>query len=736
MAVGQTWLSLLPKRPPIGSFRPLARFHQQVLVIGIGDSGAKVIELLMERLQDTQIAAQSAQPAAVENQPEFLHIAFEKLPDCRQLATSASSFVLTDDIVPPANAKNSVAWQWLTQNPLAGNQRSRRSARIALFNHLQMGRYALLSQALQQKLSNINAIFIVASAIEFAGAQLIGDIAALARLLTTNPLAITALVALEDSTNSNLQFAINDVPHYQAAALYELRRWSTEAHRYWRLGDQPDLIHHLRGQNLVDRAIACYGENGIGLNRIAQFIWASLTSQPFAFWQSQHVRTDRSQSITLFYSRALQWHTRLLRNIYTERLMLALIGTDSLPANPFSVHGRSPSERAQQFFNRLEEWLDGVRDHGLLPTLRSVRQQVHDTAATYLDNLINVFRQARTQAENALRQTITQIDRIDREQELGYFLVPLLDVNTWKTIEPPSEAVAALRQHVGWTRSDTPDYPLRMAFQAAEEGRVAFLQQIMPHGMPQYVQKVRELAERVASQYVAREAQALLANLAQPTYEPLAKNWAGYYARWQGGLGQHYDINVQSPTPLMIVVNEPGPMWRPAVAPTPFPSTDPAFALQGLIVHGVAVNGLRITRNGANGCRLFNTQHLVDLPEVLTFLYFNTLDVDVRLQNALAEQEFFKLFAECLVRDCYDDICEDLGLERREAVTDWLSVLERFMRQISMLMHRQSVEYAIRQKERLPADQLAAHLPNGDENARLIARAVRKALNLQEYTEE
>lgn len=735
MAIGQTWLSLLPHRPPIGSFRPLASFHQRALVIGIGDGGARVIELLQERLQDSQIAAQNAQPIAVENQPEFLHIAFEKLPDCRQLGSPTPSLVLTDDIAPPANARNSAAWQWLIQNPLAGNQRSRRSARIALFNHLLMGEYALLPQALQQRLNGISTVFIVASAMEFAGAQLIGDIAALARLLTPNPLLITALVALEDGANNNLQFAPNDVPHYQAAALYELRRWATEAHRYWRLGDQPNLIYQLRSQNLLDRAVACYGENGVGLNRSAQFIWATLTSQPFAAWQDQQVRADRSQSITLLYSRALQWHTRLLRNIYTERLMLALIGTDSLPANPFNVQGRNPNERAGQFFNRLEEWLDAVRDHGLLPTLRSVRQQVQGTAAAYLDNLITLFRQARTQAENALRQTISQIDKIDREQELGYFLVPLLDVNTWKTIQPPSEAITALRQHVGWTRSDMPDYPLRMAFQAPEAGRVAFVYQVAPHAMQQYVQKVRELAERVASQYVARETQALLANLAQPTYQQLAQNWAGYYTRWQGNLGQHYDINVQRPTLMTIVINEPSPMWRPTVAPISFASTDPAFALQALIVHRVAVNGLKTTRNGVNGCRLFNTQHLVDLPEVLTFSYFGTLDVDVRLQNAIADQEAFKLFAECLVRDCYDDIHEQLGLEKREAITDWLSVLERFIRQMSAPMPRRTVENAIKEKDRLPNDQLAAHLPSGDENAQLIAKAIRRVLNLQENAE-
>ena len=736
MAIGQ-WLTLLPQRQPIGDFKSLASLHQRALVIGIGDGGARVIELLLERLQDAQIATQSGQPVNIQNQPEFLHLAFEKLPDCRQLTAPASSLVLSDDIVAPNNA-NSAAWQWLRQNPLAGNQRSRRSARIALFNHLKMGSYARLYQTLQHKLRNVGSIFIVGSALEFVGANLIGDLAVLVRLLINNPLPITALVALEDSANNNLQFAANDVPHYQSATVYELQRCLAESHRYWRLGDQPDLIYQPNGRNLIDRAILCFGGNSVGLNRIAQFIWANLTSPEFYNWQEQKLRADRPQNLTLLYSRALQWHTRLLRNIYTERLVLGMIGEDSLPNNPFNLQGRTPNDRAQQLFARLDEWLDGVRKHGLLPTLRSVRNQWQgqSPAVTYLDNLIALFRRARNDAQSALQQMYNLIDRIDREQERGYFLVPLSDLNLWKTINPPTEALEALYNHLGWVKSDTPDYPLRMAFQA-EAGRPAYLQQIMPQGMPQYVQKVRELAERAASQYVGREAEALLGNLAQPVYQNLATNWANQYMRWQNELGQHcIDLNPQELTLTRLVLNQPeSPMWQPDVVPNAFNSKDFTFALQALVVHGLAAKNLQITRDGLGKCRLFNTQHLVDLPEVLTFLYFNTLDVDVRLQNALADQEAFKLFAECLVRDCYDDICEALGLPEREQITDWLSVLDWFIRQLTP-ERRRVVERTIQSKERLSADQIAAHLPSGDENALLLARAIRKVLSLQENAQE
>lgn len=290
-------------------------------------------------------------------------------------------------------------------------------------------------------------------------------------------------------------------------------------------------------------------------------------------------------------------------------------------------------------------------------------------------------------------------------------------------------------------KSDTPDYPLRMAFQA-EANRPAYLQQITPQGLPQYVQKVRELAERAASQYVGREAEALLGNLAQPVYQNLATNWANQYMRWENELGQHCNnLNPQVLTLTRLVLNQPeSPMWQPNVVLCAFKSKDSTFALQALVVHGLAACNLRITRDGLGKCRLFNTQHLVDLPEVLTFRCFNTLDVDVRLQNALADQEAFKLFAECLVRDCYDDIYEALGLEalgllKREQITDWLSVLDRFIRQLTP-ERRRVVERTIQSKERLSADQIAAHLPSGDENALLLARAIREVLNLQENAQE
>jgi hypothetical protein len=727
MAIGQSWLASLPNLTPIGGFEPLVSFHRRVLVIGIGDSGAKIIELLSERLQDAQITAQHAQPTSVENQPEFLHIAFEKMPSCYQLQTLTRSFVLPEDVTPP-NARNSPEWQWLAQNPLAGNQRSRRSARIALFNHLQMGENAWLAQLLRQKLDGISTVFIVASALEFAGANIIGDLAALARTLAANTLSITALVALEDCANDDLKFAQNDVPHYQTAALYELRRWSSESHRYWRIGR---LNYQTQGTNLLDRAIVCYGDRSIGLNRIAQFIWATLTSQGFATWTDQELR----QGVALFYSRALQWHTRLLRNIYTERLVLALIGDNAPPANQLNIQGRNPNERLQQLLSRLDQWLDSVRPSGLLPSLIGLRRHLQQgRAAEYLDHLIAAFRQARAQAQQNLNHALSQVDKTDREQELGYFLMPLLD-NAWRTIEAPAEAIEALRERLGWVSSNLPDYPVRMAFQGQAQGTTAFIHQVAVAAMQQYVEKVRELAERVASQYVAREARGLLANLATPVYKQFANNWANHYRRWQDNLGQHYDISAGQPMLMIVVLNEPSQDWRPHIAPNAFNSADRTFALQAYIVRDVAINGLKITRNATGACRLFNTQHLVDSPEVLTFLYFGTLDVDLRLQNAIAEQELFKLFGECLIRDCYDEICEGFQLPERERIADWLSVLETFMRRVRARNYRQDVEYCIDSKERLPADQLKAHLPSGSPEAEQLAKAISISLGLQNNSE-
>jgi hypothetical protein len=723
MAIGQSWLASLPNLTPIGDFEPLVSFHRRALVIGIGDGGAKIIELLSERLQDAQITAQHAQPSPVENQPEFLHVAFEKMPNCYQLKAPTRSFVLSEDITPPLNANNAPEWQWLVQNPLAGNQQSRRSARIALFNHLQMGENAWLAQLLRQKLDGIDRVFIVASALEFAGANIIGDLAVLARSLTANPLSITALIALEDCANDNLRFAPSEVPHYQTAALYELRRWSSESHRYWRLGK---LTYQTQGTNLIDRALVCYGDRGIGLNRVAQFIWATLTSQNFAVWVDQELR----QGIALFYSRALQWHTRLLRNIYTERLVLALIGENAPPANQLNIQGRNPNDRLQQLLSRLDQWLDSVRPAGLLPSLIGLQQyHLQGNAAGYLNNLIAVFRQARVQAQQNLNQALRQVDGADREQKLGYFLMPLLN-NAWRALDAPAEAIEALRERVGWVSSNLPDYPVRMAFQGQVQGTTAFIHEVAVAAMSQYVEKVRELAERIASQYVARETRGLLANLATPVYKQFADNWADYYSRWQNSLGQHYDIAAGQPTLMIVALNEPSQGWRPLVAPRTFNSTDRAFALQAYIVHNVAINGLKITRNTVGACRLFNTQQLVDSPEVLTFLYFGTLDIDLRLQNALAEQELFKLFGECLVRDCYDDIHEKFELPERERITDWLSVLETFIRRVRSRNHRQDVEYYIGSKARLPDNALKARLPSGSPEAEQLAKAISISLNL------
>jgi hypothetical protein len=126
---------------------------------------------------------------------------------------------------------------------------------------------------------------------------------------------------------------------------------------------------------------------------------------------------------------------------------------------------------------------------------------------------------------------------------------------------------------------------------------------------------------------------------------------------------------------------------------------------------------------------------LVDSPEVLTFLYFGTLDVDLRLQNAIAEQELFKLFGECLIRDCYDDIREGFQLPERERIADWLSVMETFMRRVKARNYRQDVEYCINSKERLPADQLKAHLPSGSPEAEQLAKAISISLGLQNNSE-
>lgn len=703
-------------RPPIGGFRPLVNFHQPALIIGIGDGGARVIELLFERLQDSQVIAQGAQPIKVDNQPEFLHIAFEKL-GCVQLQEPVRSLVVTEQIVAPVQqAQGSAAWRWLTENRFAVNnqQPSRRSARIALFNHLQMSHDPLLFRVLRQKLAQISKVFIVGSALEFAGANLIGDLAALVRLATPNISSITAFVTLEDKANRNLEFAPNDLPQYQTAILYELQRWLSETHRYWRLGDQNALIYNPKGSGLIDRSFVFYGKDNIGFNRAAQCIWAMLTSSGFAHWLDQHVRKDRPHSLTLFYSRTLQWHTRLLRKIYTERLVLESIGED-----------KTPPRRLEQF-NHPEEWLDSVRHAGLLPTLHGLRQRfATGRAATYLDNLIATFRQGRRDAQNFLTQAIKQIDAIDREQERGYFIAPL-PIDTWQTVSPPSEAVEALRQCLGWTSSDQTDYPVRMAFQGDAQGRTAFIHEFMPNTMTRYVQKVRELAERIASQYVAREAESLLPSLAEHANRDLVNNWAGYYERLRESFGQHF-AGAQV-LDYSIVINEPSDEWHSYETPVKFTSDDRIFALQALLVHGVSPKSLRITRNG-DQCRLFNTQPLVDLAEVKTFEIFKTLDVDVRLQNALAEPEF-KLFGECLVRDCYDDLCEELQLPRRKDITDWLSVLDRFMQQMSGL-RRGDIEGVIMSKERLPNDQITEALPNSGQNADLVARAIRSVLNLQ-----
>jgi len=375
---------------------PYAQFHEGSLIIGIGDFGAEVLDQLCERMDDTNTFN-------LPNRPLMLHLAFSHVnPDYtgyksfqykeQRLEDEALMRVVLQE-APPMLTKDDVEtpiWRWMKPFIAAPQLYPRLAARLILFRHLLQGinaeLYDLLQRVSQQAQQSggtpIAHVYIVASAFDRAGANVIGDLAALLRISWGEriSLPITAVVCFgeHDITDGTARAE-------RATVALELAHLTSSSRMRWIMPGGLRWNNAMDDLTLLDQgAIGIFGNpDQKGKQATANMLWGLLTSADFRRDTTNTVRLldparKTEPTFSLAWSHAAIYPVRFFRMLIARRLMIEVIGDDQVPF----------AEREGFNLNdavHVERWMDQVRPQGLLPWLRLYAEQY---PSRYLDQII------------------------------------------------------------------------------------------------------------------------------------------------------------------------------------------------------------------------------------------------------------------------------------------------------------------------------------------------------------
>ncbi|PJF38796.1 MAG: hypothetical protein CUN55_16245, partial [Phototrophicales bacterium] len=275
--------------------------------------------------------------------------------------------------------------------------------RIEIFRAFELGPSAEpfgLYSTLNQYLEDYDDIFIVASPL--SGSSIVGDIAALIRILEPNQKRIFAFLAYDNNQRD---------PNW-LASVYEVGRLSTPPGvrtNYW-MG--PGLEYKISERSALIDAFLIFPD-GINQSKVSDVVWGMLVSEPLrkkvydALARRDVGDSMFVPSVSICNSNAYEYPIGLLRDLYFYQVMLDLI--EHKPSIG-RISGRVDAEPSA-----INQALDQVRAGGLLPSLMALKEHIELNDKKYLEQLTNLFTLYRQQYEQKRRNLISELNRLSRE---------------------------------------------------------------------------------------------------------------------------------------------------------------------------------------------------------------------------------------------------------------------------------------------------------------------------------
>jgi hypothetical protein len=314
-----------------------------------------------------------------------------------------------------------------------------------LFKHLQNANAPLIRFLQEIRNQGIEEIYLAGSALENAGANIMGDLAAAVRMVwgPRPTLSIYALVLLEDGVGFDPSYRQT----YISATAYELGWLTTPAPIVWRFPFQMGLgtfNSDLRPDaRLLTSALLFEGTNGSGKRQTINFLWGVFISEEYRT-QLFNQTIGRSQAVNLLKTYAVIWTTRYIRHTLAAKLEKRLL-----------VDGRTLLSSINPVLS-----LDPLRNTGLMPMAEYLKKnRLANVSDTIMNMLMDEYRSCdstvqywdtyyRDEVGNRYDESQSLQDTQFNAQELG---LP----RHWNTWEPTEDELQEARRRIGWVVSST-----------------------------------------------------------------------------------------------------------------------------------------------------------------------------------------------------------------------------------------------------------------------------------------
>lgn len=645
-------------------------FAQPVLVIGLGNVGAQIIEGLHRRIDDAFGLPGQASPEGAANRPRFIHITMPQVGGqagatpygdntrrLNTLETEAWEVKLETPPAPPSThygAPLPDASEWLNTLTLPPGHLpgSRAAARIILQRDLALNDNSRFMQALKGASTGTQfaCAFIIAAADDLVGAQLFGDVAAVMRLKLTggDTLPIIALTPAYGQERTHAD-RVTTAETMKVATLIELAALTSSSKLSFPLPNGDRWNNDSSERQLLDGMIFINEpDDRSAVEASEALLWGLITSERQQMLNEVADKVRRPvgsasmasmASVSLAHAREWVLPLRLLRKRRVAQALIRLVGAPGASAriNRDGFNLVNPVD--------ITNALDSTRQQGLRAWLMQMQIITGSAFANLITKLNDMA--ARWNAE------ITTIDQALRSlirpnAATGARLIPDSIINGWLAEREVAPALMAqLNQQVGFTATSTTSVMLWATAQHSRPFSVNEPPQLQAGNVETFF---RDHIEPLAHRLVAAQGQHEVRNYLRDYFADAAKGraWLGQFDKWhddfEGLVREPLHENVRwinyQNAPTLGFGAHAGQM-------TTFAGAGGAHAVQFALFPRVPVRAVALVSNLAHihpqRSFVYTMQHLVtDI-----FSWTNNFLVPYDLQAALTFRQAFVWFARC-----------------------------------------------------------------------------------------
>jgi len=469
------WETLVYQQPTRTS-APLARFATPMLVIGIGNFGADLIEALALRLEDTNMLPARGAGTPSATLPRFMHITMPHVQGAgggqhyadrtrtvpTEIAVQRVSLNDTPVIPNDATIYETPSWGWL--RTLGAQRRNlhdtRAAARVILHNDLVLNDGSRLVSALARLMSQaaFSHVLIAAAADDhLVGTQLIGDVAGVIRTRWAHGDNVSIVALIPTATRERTPATASHADMLKAVTALEMAALTSSSKLSLPLPNR-DWNPDNEERQLIDGVIFCDDDHREAIDGTIALTWGLLTSDPMQDRSLMASLTDRIRRPTpgvrgahilpttsLAFAREIYFPLRLIRQLRALRAVGEFLqSSDLIYTPPINGAGYNFTQGAE-----ITDALDTVRPAGTLAWLRAYSHLTRRNYGALETSLEQTMRSYRTRS-TGLVQTLDSM----RSAASRASILPADRVALWGREAASTRVVEELHKAAGFSARD------------------------------------------------------------------------------------------------------------------------------------------------------------------------------------------------------------------------------------------------------------------------------------------